>query len=124
MRISAVFSLLVLTACATPEQACIKRATKELAIIDRLIAETEENLARGYAIRQESEPALRLVLCTSPDDNFHFCTEPGVRIVKSPVAIDPLAERRKLETLRRKRQEALAQARAGIRACRARYGES
>ncbi len=122
MRIAALFSLLALAACATPEEACIKRATKELVIIDRLIAETEENLARGYAIRQESEPALRLVLCTSPDEHFHFCTRSDTRTVKKPVAIDPASERRKLDALRRKRQEALMRARAGIRACKARYG--
>jgi len=123
MRIAPMLAMLMLAACATPEQACIKRATKELAVIDRLIAETEENLARGYAIRHESEPALRLVLCTSPDEHFHFCTRSDTRTVKKPVAIDPVSERRKLDALRHKRQEALRRARTGIRACKARYGE-
>ena len=42
--------LLALAACATPQEACINRATRELRTLDDLIAEQRATLARGYAV--------------------------------------------------------------------------
>ncbi len=119
MRIPiAILVLAALAGCATPEQACIRDATRELRVLDTLIGETRANLARGYAVQSESEPTLRLVLCSKPDDHFTFCTEPGLRSIRKPVAIDPETEQRKLTALMRKRQELQRALPARLRACR------
>jgi hypothetical protein len=42
----ALLSLLLLTACGTPQEQCINSVTRDMRVVDRLIAETEANLAR------------------------------------------------------------------------------
>ena len=44
--------LLALVACATPQQRCITKAAPDLPVLNRLIAETEGNLSRGYAFTE------------------------------------------------------------------------
>ncbi|MGB8815084.1 MAG: hypothetical protein WCC57_18035, partial [Paracoccaceae bacterium] len=46
------FVFLALTACGTPQEQCINRNTRDIRVIDRLIAETETNLSRGYALEE------------------------------------------------------------------------
>ena len=52
MRRLALFSLLALTACGTPQEQCINRNTRDLRTIQRLVDETQANIARGYAIEE------------------------------------------------------------------------
>ena len=40
--------LLLLTACGTPQEQCISANTRDLQVVDRLIRDSEANLARGY----------------------------------------------------------------------------
>jgi hypothetical protein len=42
-------ALAALAACGTPQEQCINRNTRDLRTVDRLIAESEGNLQRGYA---------------------------------------------------------------------------
>jgi hypothetical protein len=49
MKRLAFLTLATLTACGTPQEQCISRNTRDLRTVDRLIAESEGNLARGYA---------------------------------------------------------------------------
>ena len=42
-------ALAALAACGTPQEQCINRNTRDLRTVDRLIAEAEGNLQRGYA---------------------------------------------------------------------------
>ena len=49
MRLILIPLVLLLAGCATPKENCIKSANKDLAVVDRLIAETQANLTRGYA---------------------------------------------------------------------------
>lgn len=120
----ALFGLcaLALAACATPREACIANATYELRTIDSLIAETEANIARGYAIIREPGVRTRLQYCYDPpEEPFTFCTVREPTVEERPVAIDREAERRKLASLRERRAELLPQVRAAIAACEARH---
>ena len=117
MRYFSTLTLLILAACTTPQQACINKATKNLKVIDNLIAQTNDNLARGYAVKSEPHTTFGLNLCASPNDHVLFCTEPEVVLRDKPVAIDPRTERRKLAALKTKRSALLRQAKQEIRAC-------
>ncbi|MDU8944394.1 hypothetical protein [Ovoidimarina sediminis] len=112
---------LVLAGCATTEQRCVAQATRDLRVIDVLILETEANLARGYAIETETTVSPRLSFCTGYRDRVgvSFCT--GDRLVEREraVAIDPVAERRKLDDLRARRVVLARQAEQVVAGCRA-----
>ncbi|MFV2053962.1 hypothetical protein [Aliiroseovarius sp. YM-037] len=113
--------LLLLAACATPREQCMTSATGELRVMDALIEETEANIARGYAIRRDVEPTMRLRFCTSPNRNVHFCNTHATRLVERPEPIDLNAEQRKLRSLQQRRREMERSARRAIAACAARY---
>ena len=49
-----ILALLLLAACATPLERCIASATKELRVVSGLIASTQANINRGYAIVSEN----------------------------------------------------------------------
>lgn len=91
--------------------------------MNALIAETEGNLARGYAIEREIESRPRLTFCTgSWRSNFgvNFCTGNQIAYRDRPVAFDPVAERRKLAMLKERQGRLEASARRNLEACRAR----
>jgi len=50
-----ILPFLALAACATPREQCIGQATRDLRVLNSLIAETQGNLARGYAIGEQQE---------------------------------------------------------------------
>lgn len=118
-RLAPLALLAALASCATPEERCIARATKDLRIVSALIAETEANLARGYAIQTYSDERLVMHLCAGDDDRSEICWIPETRTRTRPVAIDAAAERRKLADLRAKKEELDIVARREIAACRA-----
>ncbi|MGB3313033.1 MAG: hypothetical protein WBB85_01365 [Albidovulum sp.] len=129
MRFAAPLALtLILAACGTPQERCIRSATQEARILDRLIAETEANLARGYAF--ESREVVRHVW-TVCDDHIRrdrhrvrpMCFEPEVRTVKRPLAIDPQVEARKLDGLKERRAALARRATGDIARCRAQFPE-
>ena len=59
-------TLLGLTACGTPQEQCISANTRDLRVVERLIRETEGNLARGYGYVTVTEYEAEWVDCT-PD---------------------------------------------------------
>lgn len=118
MRVLAVFLLpLLIAGCGSPLQTCVSKASHDLSVVDALIAETMENLARGYAL--EKRPAVRtgLELCVRPDDPFLFCTSHDVTVEERPVAIDATTEEAKLRSLRAKRSELAARADLVVAQC-------
>ena len=52
IRATLIAAVLCLTACAAPKERCLLQAQPDLTEIDALIAETEANLDRGYALEQ------------------------------------------------------------------------
>lgn len=113
--------LCLVAACASPQQRCVNQALSELRRLDALIAETEANLARGYRLDRVIETRPTLAPCP-PGDPFIFCPGEVVRERDRPVAIDPLAEARKLENLRTRRADAERRARAAHAACLSQHG--
>lgn len=99
---------------------CLRAATEEVRTIDRLIAEAEAGVARGYGISRQTVPYLERRRC---DDGAGTCLYTETEIVETPKAIDPQSESRKVALLRARRETALPRALDHIAACRASYPE-
>ncbi|WP_416925318.1 hypothetical protein [Tropicimonas sp.] len=105
----------------------MKRAVRDVAIIDNLIAEVKGNLARGYAIDREAYADVDLDFCfggygyRSPGIGWRFCPTPSTSYVTRPVAIDPVVEQRKLRELQQARTKALPQAKQQLAQCDAQF---
>ncbi len=109
--------LLPLAGCSTPLEQCVSRSTKNLQAVDNLIASTQANIDRGYALNNRPQVNVGLQLCTSPSANFHFCTGTQTGLKQTPVAIDVAAERRKLAELKARRAVLKRQSDLAVREC-------
>lgn len=129
MRRLALTALLLLTACGTPQEQCISGVTRDQRVVERLIRETEGNLARGYALRSVTVYETEWVDCSfgsslNPRERtYRRCVDRFPITTRVPVAINLDAEAQKLESLQRKRAALARGAEPGIRACRAEYPE-
>ena len=124
MRISPILGLCILAACASPYDRCVSDATEDANTLSSLIAETEENIARGYAIDEQVEPRISYQYCFNRRGVWTLCRQNDLRTKEVPVAIDLAAEERKLDGMRTKLEELKLQAGRDIRACRAQFPES
>jgi len=123
MRSSLVLlPLLALAACATPREACIGSAQREMRVVNALVAETQGNIARGYAIEERQE--IRTVRGSCPvfgPDGGQIgttpCEQPETVTVKVPVAIDLNAEQAKLRSLLQRQAQMESQTQARIQQC-------
>ena len=131
-KTAALFALLVLAACGTPQEQCINRATRETRTLQSLLAETEGNLARGYAWEEYEVPTTRWEVCgydtyTRRDGRViqkpRMCLEDDTITRRRQVVIDPVTETRKRDNLRAKIRALAPQMNAEIAACRAAYPE-
>ncbi len=119
------FCALLVGACATPREHCIRTATQEQRVIDNLIAETEASIARGYAIETRIGVRRTLDFCHVADSPYgapaRMCmrNEPVERAV--PVAIDRAEQQRKLETLRTRQAELKDRTAQALQRCDALY---
>ncbi|MGR3792787.1 hypothetical protein [Vannielia sp. SX4] len=116
----------LVTACATPREACEARATKDLRVMNKLIAETQANVSRGYAIERESYVTTRYQICARSGDGpveAVWCHRPETRYRTKQVAIDPAAEQQKLRNMIVKRDQLEREARSQVAACRRAYPE-
>ncbi len=110
----AVTAVLSLAACVQGQPTCTSPAARELKTIDRLIAETEATIDRGY-VSAASEGA-RINFCLGGGGNnvgVSFCADPTRR----NVPIDRAAEQRKLDGLLERRAALARQAAIDSRAC-------
>lgn len=132
MRRLSVLVLVALAACGTPQEQCINRETREIRSLQRLLGEVEGNLARGYAWEEYEVPMTRWEVCgydriTRRDGSViekpRMCLEDYTVTRQRQVAIDPAAESRKAEGLRKKIKQLTPQAQAAIAACKAQYPE-
>lgn len=123
---------LSLAACATPRESCLRTATKDLIVIDRLIAETQATLARGYALEREPYTRTQVDLCLGSGRygygrggiGWNYCATPTTRYRDRPVAIDRAAEERKLRELRQTRTRLAPEVEQRAAQCSARYPAS
>lgn len=119
---------LSLTACTTPREACERDALHELTVLDGLIAETRQNLARGYGLAREPYTVPHLEACHGvpvydAQLGTTVCQSSEIAYRDRPVALDMRAERRKLRSLRAKRKSVAREAAIRLAACRAQYPE-
>ncbi len=114
-------ALLALGACATPLEQCLSRAQTDLRVVDRLIAESELTLARGYGLEERTNVSEQLRFCAQADGSVAACYVPIATRRSEPVAVDLEAEARKLASLKQKRAELAERAAAQAASCRATY---
>lgn len=122
-----ILPALALTACATPREQCLSAATRDARINAILIAETEANINRGFAVRIEERVRERRALCRGETEAGESvvtrCEKVDVRRVKVPEAIDLNAERAKLRSLRQQQAELTARTQTATQQCQALYPE-
>lgn len=122
-----LLALVLLAACGTPQEQCINRSTRDLRIIDKLIAETEANIERGYAYERTPvrenywDYCPQRQLTGAPPVPMRLCLKERVIFVDRPKAIDLEEEARKLASLKAKRKELARIAEEAIALCKAEY---
>jgi hypothetical protein len=113
--------LLALAACATPRTQCIDDVTRDTRILSALIAETQANLARGYAIDRRQDVRTVTRTCsgrTDTGERFFFpCAETDTFTTNVPVAIDLNVERAKLVSLQQRMATTQAASNAAVAQC-------
>lgn len=130
MKRLSFLALVTLTACGTPQEQCITRNTRDLRTVDRLIAEAEGNLARGYAFETVTVYEDYWTYCEQPAPAEgqpppppRMCLDERPVTEQRPKAIDLNDEARKLDSLKVKRRELARQAEKVIAACKQQYPE-
>jgi hypothetical protein len=125
-----ILSLAALAACGTPQEQCISRNTRDLRTVDRLIAETEGNLQRGYAFETVTVYEDYWAQCPQPPlvegqpvPPPRLCLDERPVTEQRPKAIDLNAEAKKLDSLKAKRRQLARAAEAVIAQCKADYPE-
>jgi hypothetical protein len=108
--------VLFLSACGTPQEQCISANTRDLQVVDRLIRETEGNLARGYGFEPRPTDAV-------PEPELEMCFEQVPVTVRKEVALDLEAEAAKLNSLEAKRKGLAKAAESVIAQCKAKHPE-
>lgn len=106
--IAALGALALLAACATPQERCIANANKQLTTLRALIAETEQNIARGYAIETQQTVRTSIQLCAgagSRSTDLLLCQMAEPREKRVPVTIDTDLEKRKLAQMKAREVE-------------------
>jgi hypothetical protein len=131
MRRSLLLLPLILTACGTPQERCIKQQTRDLRTVNSLIDDTRGNLDRGYGIEEYTVTTLEWQPCDTqppPDENGNprpvaMCFEDIPVTRTRPVALDLGAERAKLDSMLAKRDQLEAEAAPRVAQCRALHPE-
>lgn len=104
-----ILPLLLLAACASPRDTCMRDAVKDLRIVQALIADTQATIDRGYAIQTETRTVIYTNFCVGTgignDGRFSFCNYPQPVTTKKPVAVDLEQEKLKLRSLKTKEAE-------------------
>lgn len=122
----------LLVACGTPQEQCIRRNTRDARVVEQLIIETTGNLKRGYALEQVSVSTPVWTQCDTvalsnsrkkKPSKPRFCWDDREETVTRPRAIDLAAEQRTLNGLLEKRNSLIAATAPAIAACRAQYPE-
>lgn len=133
LRTAGLAALALLAACGTPQERCIARETRDLRILERLIAETEGNIARGYALEEVTVWRDYWTTCVipqapNPDGTprpplTQPCERERAETVTRAKAIDLNAERAKLASMRDKRRDLARAADSAVATCRATFPE-
>ncbi len=118
---------LCLAACGTPQEQCIRSVSHDALVLDRLIAEAQSNLARGYAYVDTVVTTTEFVDCTpdattaNPNPAPQSCFEDVPITVTKPFAIDLDAEAAKLTSMQKRRTQMAKDLAPAVAACKAQY---
>lgn len=129
--ISLVALPLLLAACGTPQERCIRKHTVEYRNVSNLLAEVEANLARGYAWDERVVYDEILTTCRDVVRDRHgnarvihtSCWRDIATTERFRVAIDPVSEERKRANLAARKDALRGEAEAYVRACRKAFPE-
>lgn len=119
--------VLALVACGTPQEQCIAQASRDTAVLNRLIDETQTNITRGYAYAETVVDRPGWVDCTpratetDPTPKTRMCFDDVPTTVRKPVAIDLAVEAAKLASMQKRRAEMDGALLPAITQCQARY---
>lgn len=122
-RLSALALLVLLTACGTPQEQCISRATRDIRTVDRLMSEVQGNLDRGFAYETYTVYDIDYIDCSTEADPGRVCAIRVAEEERRPVAIDLATEKVKLDQLRAKRSELLQSSAPVVAQCRVEFPE-
>lgn len=130
-KIALLLPLTLLAACGTPQENCIRGNTREFRVLSNLLAETEANLARGYAWKERQVTRTELGFCRRPvrqrDGDIVYiessCWRDVIDTERYRVPIDPAAERRTRDYLTDKLKTETARAEQVVKACKVAYPE-
>ncbi|MEZ5778756.1 MAG: hypothetical protein R3E44_10380 [Paracoccaceae bacterium] len=113
-----ILLLPLLAACTATAPDCTRAERRELATIDRLIADTRANLERGYVMeRRGADTSVNFCLGSRRSNvGISFCSDPGGS--RHPVAVDQTSEERKLAGLQARRDALMSEISAKDSACR------
>lgn len=129
MKHPALYALLFLAACGTPQEQCIGANTRDLQVVNRLIRDAEGNLARGYGYETVTEYEPQWIDCTprptatNPEPAREMCFDRVPVTVRKEVALDLNAEAAKLKSLKAKRASLAKSAESVIAQCKAKFPE-
>ena len=119
--------LLALASCGTPQEQCIRTVSHDMIVLDRLIAETQGNLTRGYGYADTVVNQPEFVDCSplateaNPNPRPQMCMDDRPVTVTRPVAVDLGAEQAKLTSMLKRRTEMAKALSPAVADCRARY---
>lgn len=118
-----LMTLLLIAACATPQQKCISQASLTLRKAERKAAKIEQDLARGYAIHRETVLVPTVEICTDAKGKSYQCIDHDHRTIRTPVAIDADLEKSKLAALRKLIRSERPKVAAATKACAIQFPE-
>ena len=115
----------LLVACATPQQQCLNNVTQELRVNAYLIAQTQANLDRGYAVDQQQRLRHGFDRCrvrrSDGTVTTRLCPATQVKTVNVPQAINLTVEQDTLNQLLASRANLERRATVATAQCRALY---
>jgi hypothetical protein len=127
-RISLLFLLAVLAACASPLQKCVNRASGQLNAVRADIVRTAGNIDRGYAVHTQTVQSPQIGFCGGYGHHHDplglyvsGCRYPTYTRLETPVPINIEAEKQKLIALQERELALRAQTQPAVAACYGTY---
>lgn len=121
-------TLALLSACGTPQEQCIRLGTRDLIVLDRLIADSRATLHRGYALQEVEVDNWVWVTCGPPPmvngqavGPPERCFENVPRLEVRPRAVNLAEERAKLAGMEDRHRDLARAAQPVVAACQAKY---
>lgn len=124
MRLSILLpalGLFALSGCIDEYENCVRSSSKDLNIVNELIANSQAILERGYDFETLIATEIEEVICLTELGEQATCLVEVGTTYTAPVAVDLDAERRKLAQLLEQRKVLQARVKAASEYCREKY---